>query len=236
MNNPPPKDPTKTFTYRLAALFSRVRLHNIYRSANNIHVFSLCFVFVAGAAAIGTIAAIARLIHLPLLFPPLAPSAFIIFYTPLSPSASPRTVIFAHSMSLFAGLGAVYACRWFGWLENLGALAPMTWGEVAAITFAMALASALMVALRIPHPPATASAMLAVLGAVTINEPLKVAGFLLAVILLAFEGVLFNRVIAGLPYPLWRHNPKIVRRYPELASLANDPKTHWEKLSRKLFR
>ena len=62
------------------------------------------------------------LARLPLLFPPLGPSAFILFYTPMSVAASPRNVIMAHFLAVGAGLGALHLLAAFIVLVSYPAL------------------------------------------------------------------------------------------------------------------
>jgi CBS domain-containing membrane protein len=49
------------------------------------------FVFVNGFVTIGLLAAAAMLSGTPFVFPSLGPTAFLLFFTPETPAASPRT-------------------------------------------------------------------------------------------------------------------------------------------------
>jgi CBS-domain-containing membrane protein len=53
--------------------------------------------------AILTISLIAWLIDLPLLFPALGPTAFILFARPFSPAAAPRAVVLGHLSAIAVG-------------------------------------------------------------------------------------------------------------------------------------
>jgi hypothetical protein len=40
-----------------------------------------------------------------------------------------------------------------------------------------------------------------------------------------------NRVLAGLPYPLWRLDPQAARSYRSLAGLSGYTRTAWQQLA-----
>lgn len=61
-----------------------------------------------GGSAILAIGLFAWLTDLPLVFPALGPTAFILFSAPLSPAAAPRSVILGH----FSCLGSGYVVWW----------------------------------------------------------------------------------------------------------------------------
>ena len=88
----------------------------------------------------------------------LGPSAFILFYTPLSESACPRNLILSHTVAVLSGLGALALTEMF--FPGFRELSTMTlnWPGVMAIAIAMGGASIAMVAihasilLRRPQP------------------------------------------------------------------------------------
>jgi CBS-domain-containing membrane protein len=80
----------------------------LFRNTSNPQLLTVCFVFSAGAMALAIITIAAHLTELPLLFPPLGPTAFILFYTPLAVTASPRNVIVAHTMAVGAGIFSLW--------------------------------------------------------------------------------------------------------------------------------
>ena len=61
------------------------------------------FNFINGSVSIGLMAAIAALAHLPFVFPSLGPTAFLFFYRPTSPEASPRNTLLGHAIGAGAG-------------------------------------------------------------------------------------------------------------------------------------
>jgi len=120
-----------------------------------------------------------------LLFPPLGPSAFILFYTPLSESASPRNFILAHTLALLSGLGALaLATLLFPGIQETADLA-MNWSSITAIGLAMGAVSVAMVTIKCVHPPAAATALIAAMG--YMGSMVQVVSLLMAVMFLAFE-------------------------------------------------
>ena len=228
-----PFGPQNTFLFRLIALFSRLQLSYLLRSMGNPRVLMLLFVFAAGATAIGIITAVAYVTRLPLIFPPLAPSAFILFHTPMSVTASPRNVILSHTMAVVAGLLSLQIVAMIWPEANLSEASVMNWFRVLAIAISMGLIGIIMVGLRCVHPPAAASALLAAMGYLATVE--QVLGIIAAVILLVLEAIFFNRILGGLPYPLWQAKPKVARNYGELAGIPATETTFWRQLAAKTF-
>jgi len=153
-----------------------------------------------GGLAILTICLFAWLTDLPLVFPALGPSAFILFSAPLSPAGAPRCVILGHATCLATGyvvwhlighLAGGPVC-----LEAGG------WPLFCSASLALAVSALLMVRLSCPHPPACASSLVVALGAVTHYYDLLFMG--VAVVWLATQAVLMNR-LAGLPVPTWSY-------------------------------
>ena len=92
MRKVPRRGPQGSLLFRTIAFFSRLQLRYLLQNVGNPHMLVVIFVFVAGASALGIITVAAYLTRLPLLFPPLGPSAYILFHTPMSVTASPRNV------------------------------------------------------------------------------------------------------------------------------------------------
>jgi CBS-domain-containing membrane protein len=228
-----PLGPQNTPFFRLIAFFSRLQLSYLLRSMGNPRVLVVLFVFAAGTTAIGIITAVAYVTRLPLIFPPLAPSAFILFHTPMSVTASPRNVTFSHTMAVAAGLLSLHIVAMIWPEANLSEASVMNWFRVLVIAISMGLIGTLMVGLRCVHPPAAASALLAAMGYLaTVGQ---VLGIIAAVVLLVLEAIFFNRLIGGLPYPLWQAKPKIARNYGELAGAPVTETTFWRQLAAKTF-
>jgi CBS-domain-containing membrane protein len=226
--------PQSTLLFRIVAFVSRLRLRYLVQTSVRASLLAPVFVFLAGTTALGIITLAAYVTKLPLLFPPLGPSAFILFHAPLSATASPRSVVLSHTLAVASGLLALR-------LVGLARPAILTGGgdvldlwHVAAIALAMGLVSVAMVATRCAHPPAAATALIAALG--YLDDAVCVAGLLAAVVLLVLDAILINRVLGGLPYPLWRPDPRGSRGFGELAGVPDSAATYWQQLSTRIFR
>jgi len=155
------------------------------------------------ALAISTISIVAWLTDLPLLFPALGPSTFILFTAPLSPAGAPRSLILGHWICLVCGFGVWHLMSFLGG-------APVHydidgWPLYCSAALALALGSLLMVRLRCPHPPACASALVVALGAVTHWSDLAImAG---VVLWLAYQAFAINR-FWGINVPAWSYRDK----------------------------
>jgi CBS-domain-containing membrane protein len=226
--------PQHSFLFRVIAFFSRLQLGYMLRSKGYPRFLVMIFVFAAGVIALGSITIIAYLTELPLLFPPLGPSAFILFYTPMSISASPRSVILSHTLALAAGLSSL----WFFTLilshANIYDPTVMDWYRVIVIALSMGLICLMMIIVKCVHPPAAASALIAAMGYLQSVE--QIMGFIVAVILLVLEGIFFIKILGGLPYPLWRADPQVARNYGELAGIPATGINFWQQLAIKSYQ
>jgi CBS-domain-containing membrane protein len=151
-----------------------------------------------GLIAIAAMAFAALVTGEPFVFPSLGPTAFLLFYTPLAPTASPRNTLGGHLIGALAGYLSLVA---FGLTDDLPALATsVTGARVGAAALSLALTSAAMVWARVPHPPAGATTLIVSLG--ILRQPEQLAVLMLAVALLVVQGFVINR-LAGINYPLW---------------------------------
>ncbi len=234
MKSLPSSGPQHSFLFRLVAFFSRLQFWYLLRSLGNKHIVAVVFVFMAGATALGIISIMAYLTNLMMLFPPLGPSAFILFRTPLAESASPRNVVMAHTLALLAGMGSLaLAGMLFPEMHRLHT-AGMNWHNDTAIMLAMGLTSIAMVVLKCVHPPAAATALIAAMG--YLENMVQVGGTLAAVLFLVAEAILFNRILGGLPYPWWRFDAAKVKNYTIIAGIPEYGKTHWQHMVRQTFQ
>ena len=64
------------------------------------------YVFVNGFLTIGVLALLALVSRNPFVFPSLGPTAYLLFFSPLSKTSSPRNTIFGHAIGLICGYGA----------------------------------------------------------------------------------------------------------------------------------
>lgn len=227
------RGPQHSLLFRVVAFFSRLRFGYLIRSARSPGLLTLLFALISVATSVATLSAMAVLMKLPLLFPPLAPSAFILFRTPLAESACPRNVVLSHTFGIAAGLASLHGFAVVFPGAGLEVEQALNWYRVGAIAVALGGVTGLMVLAKTSHPPAAASALIAVMG--YLEDPLKVAGFLAAVLLLAAEGFLLNRVLGGLPYPVWRADPAVVRDGGALAGIPGGV-SFWSQLSGRTFQ
>ncbi len=144
---------------------------------------------------------LALITHSPFIFPSLGPTAFLFFYTPTAPSASPRNTIVGHAVGVLAGYLSLV-------LTGLTMVGPalytgVTWPRVIAAALSLGLTSGVMVLLKSPHPPAGATTLIISLGLLT--KPWQLLLLMVAVVLLTLQALAINR-LAGIPYPLW--NPR----------------------------
>lgn len=157
------------------------------------------FLFINSFITIAILAAVAMLTRTPFVFPSLGPTAFLLFYAPEIPAASPRHTIFGHAIGIICGFGALWVCG----LTN--AMPTIEIGVSRARTFAAALSlaatGAMMIALKSEHAPAGATTLIISLGFVT--KPFNLLVIEMAVALLVLQAIVINRLV-GLHYPVWR--------------------------------
>lgn len=174
--------------FRLGALLARFPERAVWAA----------FVFINGFVTIALLAVVAMVTRTPFVFPSLGPTAFLVFFTPLSPTASPRHTLLGHAIGIACGYGALVVT---GLVYAGPALAVgVTFPRVLAAALSLAATGALMVLLRAAHPPAGATTLIVSLGIVT--KPSYLAIIEIAVALMALQAIVINRA-AGLDYPLW---------------------------------
>jgi hypothetical protein len=168
------------------------------------------FMFVNGFISIAILCGLAKLFQTPFIFPTLGAVAFLVFFTPMAPAASPRNALCGNAIALACGYGAL-------WVTGLQHAAPaivteLSWTRILAVALSLATTGALMILLNVPHPPAAGTTLVVGLGIVSKPEYLLVleAG----VALLVGQAILINR-LTGVRYPLWASIPT-----PKIGALA----------------
>lgn len=174
--------------FRLATLLGRFPERQLWAA----------FMFINGLLSIGLLAGLAMLTRTPMVFPSLGPTAFLFFFTPTLPTASPRNTIYGHIIGIACGYGAL-------WLMGLQHAPPaMVMGvdlaRIGAAALSLAATGAVMILFKAAHPPAGATTLIISLGIIT--RPQHLAIMLLAVVLLTIQAIVLNR-LAGIDYPLW---------------------------------
>jgi CBS-domain-containing membrane protein len=178
-------------------LLTRIRLNWLLQHYARIPVLAL-FSFINGCISIGLMSALAVFTGSPFIFPSLGPTAFLFFYTPTAPAASPRNTIIGHAVGAIAGYLSLM-------ITGLTAVGPafsvgVTWPRVIAAALSLGLTAGVMVLLKAPHPPAGATTLIISLG--ILHYPWQLALLMAAVVLLTIQAIVINR-LAGIPYPLW---------------------------------
>lgn len=188
----------------LFGILTRARLPWLLQHHSRIPVLAI-FSFINGCISIGLMSVLAVVTGSPFIFPSLGPTAFLFFYTPTAPAASPRNTVIGHAIGAAAGYFSlvVTGLTMAGPALSVG----VTWPRVIAAALSLGLTAGLMVLLKSPHPPAGATTLIVSLG--ILHKPEQLVLLMVAVVLLTIQAFVINR-LAGIPYPLW--NP--IREQP----------------------
>jgi CBS domain-containing membrane protein len=181
----------------ILSLLRRVRLDWLLHHFPPRLVRSL-YVFVNGFITIGVLALLALMSHNPFVFPSLGPTAYLLFFSPLAQTSSPRNTIFGHAIGLICGYAA-FVVTGAGALP-FGVYPGIFWPRILAAALSLSATGAFMVLLDVSHPPAGATTLIVSLG--IISRPRELVIIEVAVFLLVAQALVINR-LAGLPYPLW---------------------------------
>lgn len=157
------------------------------------------FATINGFLSIAIMAAAALATNQPFVFPSLGPTAFLFFYSPLVPAASPRNTLIGHFIGAAVGWGCLIAFGLQG--EGPSTAVGVTWERVLAAGLSLGLTSGLMVLFHAPHPPAGATTLIISLG--VLHEFNQLVVLMLAVVLLTIQAIVINR-LSGVDYPVWR--------------------------------
>jgi CDP-diglyceride synthetase len=156
------------------------------------------YMFVLGFIAISVNGLVAWTVGLPLLFPSLAPTIFLVFRTPLAKEASPRNTIEGHFIGILLGMAGLAA---FGLLDTPSILQEgVTLAHIGAAALSLALTEAGLILLNRPHTPAATTTLLVGLG--VFETQTELISLVAGIVLLTVTMWLFNRIL-GVPVPLW---------------------------------
>lgn len=181
----------------ILGLAGRLRVPELSKRHSSTTVLAV-FSFVNGLISIALMAIAALVTGAPFIFPSLGPTAFLLFYTPTAPAASPRNTLCGHLIGALAGWLSLVM---FGLTAAPPALTGgVDWPRVGAAGLSLALTAGLMVILRVPHPPAGATTLIVSLG--LMPRLWQIGVLMLAVAVLTGQGFVINR-LAGIDYPLW---------------------------------
>ncbi len=181
----------------VGVLLGHLRLEWLLRRFPPRLVWSL-YVLINGFITIALLAVLALFTKSPFVFPSLGPTAYLLFFSPLAETSSPRNTILGHAIGLICG----YAAFSLTGASNLpfGVHAGIYGPRVLAAALSLSTTGALMVLLRASHPPAGATTLIVSLG--IISHPRELVIIEIAVFLLVAQALVINR-LAGLPYPFW---------------------------------
>ena len=196
----------------LEGLLRHARLPWLLQHHKRLPVLAL-FAIVSSAISIALMSIIAYFTRSPFIFPSLGPTAFLFFYRPRSPSATPRSAIIGHTIGAAVGYGSLLIT---GLAQSESALQiGVTWPRIIAVTLALSFTVGLMVLLRAPHPPGTATALIVALG--LFRQFWQLPLLLVAVGLLTLQAIVINR-LAGINYPLWGSPAPLKSSTPVIAA------------------
>lgn len=197
MPMPAPSVPRPTGPDHILSLLRRLRLDWLLHRFPPRLVHS-AYVFVNSFVTIGVLALLALLSRNPFVFPSLGPTAYLLFFSPLAKSSSPRNAVLGHAIGIVCGYGA-FVVTGAGEMP-FGVHPAIFWPRILAAALSLSATGALMVLFNVGHPPAGATTLIVSLG--IIFRPRELVFIEAAVFLLVFQALLINR-LAGLPYPLW---------------------------------
>ena len=202
-----------TQRHTLKELLSETGQHQV--QANMIRTVKLArkwalFMFINGFISIAILCGLAMAFRTPFIFPSLGATAFLMFFTPTTPAASPRNTLCSHAIGIACG----YAALCVTGLHHAGPaiVTQLGWTRVLATALALGSTGALMILLNVPHPPAGATALIVSLG--LISKPAYLVVLEVAVALLVGQAIIINR-LTGVRYPFWASVPT-----PKIGALA----------------
>ncbi len=156
------------------------------------------YVFVNGFITIAVLALLALVSRNPFVFPSLGPTAYLLFFSPMSKASSPRNTIFGHAIGLICGYAA-FVLTGAG-AQPFGVHPGIFWPRILAAALSLSATGALMVLLDVSHPPAGATTLIVSLGIISKSRELVIIE--VAVFLLVIQALGINR-LAGVRYPIW---------------------------------
>lgn len=185
----------------VVSLLTRLRLEWLLAHLPPTFVWAIYVAF-NSFVTIALLSLLALMTHSPFVFPSLGPTAYLFFFTPLAESASPRNAVLGHAIGLLCGFAAYKITGMHSFPQ--GFAGEVYWPRILASALALSSTGAVMVLLRVSHPPAAATTMIVSLGVLAKPEYLPIIEA--AVLLLATQAFAINR-LAGLPYPIWQSPP-----------------------------
>ena len=131
----------------LRGIITRIRLPWLLQHHSRVPVLAL-FSLINGFISIGLMSVLAVITHSPFIFPSLGPTAFLFFYTPTAPAASPRNTIIGHAIGAFAGYLSLVVTGLT--MAGPAIAVGVTWPRVLAAALSLGLTAGLMVLFKSP--------------------------------------------------------------------------------------
>ena len=152
--------------------------------------------WIAASLTLLSLGALAMATRQPLIFPPLGPTALLMFATPRLPTAAPRNAFVGHLVGMTVGWASLWAFGLLG--EPSALLAGFTLPRVGAAAFSLGLTGAIT-SRWAPHPPAGATTLIISLG--VLARPTQLAALMAAVVLLIGLASGLNRLAEKIGRP-----------------------------------
>ncbi len=165
------------------------------------------YVMINGFITVAILSLLAFATKNPFVFPSVGPTAYLFFFTPMARSASPRNAILGHGIGLVCGYAALVITG--ASASPVSTHTGIYWPMILSAAFSLSATGALMILLRVSHPPAGATTLIVSLGLIPQVRDLFIIE--IAVVLLTLQALAINR-LAGVPYPFW--SPRETARIP----------------------
>src|SRR5207253_1819778 len=122
---------------------------NMIRTTRLARIWAL-FMFINGFISIGILCGLSMVFRTPFIFPSLGATAFLVFFTPTTPAASPRNTLCGHAIGIACG----YAALWVTGLQFAGPaiVTELGWTRILATALSLATTGALMIRFRMSRP------------------------------------------------------------------------------------
>src|SRR5207253_10517913 len=115
---------------------------NMIRTTRLARIWAL-FMFINGFISIGILCGLSMVFRTPFIFPSLGATAFLVFFTPTTPAASPRNALCGHAIGIACG----YAALWVTGLQHAGPamVTEIGWARIDAAVMYMATKGAMII-------------------------------------------------------------------------------------------
>src|SRR5207249_8302694 len=108
---------------------------NMMRTTRLARIWAL-FMFINRFISIGILCGLSMVFRTPFIFPSLGATAFLVFFTPTTPAASPRNALCGHALGIACG----YAALWVTGLQHAGPAIVTQLGRATSVAAALPLA------------------------------------------------------------------------------------------------